>query len=455
MSADGPDLIVAGAGGGLIAALRAAEHGLDVLVVEASDHFKRGNNTAMSTAMIPGAGSRWQREAGIEDSPETFVEDVLRKTKGTADAELAGALARVSAPLVEWMADHLEVPLSLVTDFAYPGHSALRCHTVEGRHGSVLLEHLVRAVTAEPRIDVLAPARLTDVRVDDGRVTAAVITLPDGSTETIPTDAVLLATNGYGGDHERVATHVPEIAQARYHGSEHSRGDALTIGDRLGAATAYLDAYQGHAALSKKASTLVGWATVMHGGVVLDLTGRRFGDETTGYSEYAAHLAARPESEGVIVIDRNIHDKCLSFTDFRQTVDSGAVVWADTPAELADALGLPADAVVDELAAVERYARSEESDPHGRTSFEHELTGPYAAIRIVPALFHTQGGLVVDGNARVLRPDGTAIEGLFASGGAAMGISGHGAAGYLAGNGLLPALGLAYLAADLVAGTHH
>jgi fumarate reductase flavoprotein subunit len=62
---------------------------------------------------------------------------------------------------------------------------------------------------------------------------------------------------------------------------------------------------------------------------------------------------------------------------------------------------------------------------------------------------------VVDGNARVLRLDGTAIEGLFASGGAAMGISGHGAAGYLAGNGLLPALGLAYLAADVVAGTHH
>jgi len=37
---------------------------------------------------------------------------------------------------------------------------------------------------------------------------------------------------------------------------------------------------------------------------------------------------------------------------------------------------------------------------------------------------------------------------LYASGGAAAGISGHGAAGYLAGNGLLPALGLAFLAAE-------
>jgi hypothetical protein len=51
----------------------------------------------------------------------------------------------------------------------------------------------------------------------------------------------------------------------------------------------------------------------------------------------------------------------------------------------------------------------------------------------------------------VLRPDGSAISGLYACGGAAMSISGHGTGGYLAGNGLLPALGLALLAADHVA----
>ena len=34
MSAEGPDLVIAGAGGGLAGALRAAELGLDVLVVE-------------------------------------------------------------------------------------------------------------------------------------------------------------------------------------------------------------------------------------------------------------------------------------------------------------------------------------------------------------------------------------------------------------------------------------
>jgi fumarate reductase flavoprotein subunit len=455
VSRDGPDLVVAGAGGGLVAAVRGAQHGLDVLVVEVSEHYRRGNNTSMSTAMIPGAGSRWQRAAGIEDSPDLLVADVLSKTNGEADERIARALAEVSAPLVEWLADDTGLPLSLVTDFHYPGHSVDRCHTVAGRHGTVLLDHLVGKVAESPRIDMLVPARLVDVALDDGgAVCAVVVARPDGTREEIATRAVLLATNGYGADRALVAEYCPEIAAAVYHGSETSRGDALRIGTALGAACAFLDAYQGHAALAARSATLVGWATVMHGGILLDLTGRRFGDETTGYSEYAAALAARPGAAGWLVIDRRIQDACRSFTDFRQTVESGALVSAADAAGLAAITGLPTEAVAAELAETAAVARGTAKDRFGRTSFEAPLEPPYLAVRVVPALFHTQGGLVVDGHARVLRPDGSPIPGLYAAGGAAAGISGHGAAGYLAGNGLLPALGLAYLAAGHVAATH-
>ena len=451
MSENGPDLVVAGAGGGLIAALRAAQGGLDVLVVEVSEHFRRGNNTSMSTAMVPGAGSRWQSAAGIEDSPERFVEDMVHKTNGAVDLPLARALAEVSAPLVEWMADHLEMPLDLVTDFSYPGHSALRCHTIEGRHGSGLIDHLIRLVTAHPRIALMVPAKLTDVALDEaGAVRSVTITSPDGATEEIDTTAVLLATNGFGANSAMVSELLPEIASAVYHGSEYSTGDALAIGSRLGADTAFLDGYQGHAALSRKATTLVGWATVMHGGVVLNVEGRRFGDETTGYSEYAAILAAQPDSAGWIVIDKEIYQRCLLFTDFQQTVDSGAVVWADSAQQLAEATGLPQAQVAGELARVAEYSNGSAADPFGRSNFGRTLEAPYAAVEIVPALFHTQGGLRVDGRARVLQTEGAPIPGLYASGGAAMGISGHGASGYLAGNGLLPALGLSYLAANSV-----
>lgn len=449
MSAEGPDLVVAGAGGGLVAALRAAQLGLDVLVVEVSEHYRRGNNTSMSTAMVPGAGSQFQRDAGIDDSAELFLADVMRKTGGQADQRLAKTLTGVSARLVEWLADDAGLPMQLVTDFHYPGHSRDRCHTIEGRHGTVLLDHLVRQIKASSRVDVLVPARLAEVRLDDdGRVAAAVLEMPDGVREEVPVPAVLMATNGYGADRAMVAEHLPEIASAVYHGSEASRGDALRIGTGLGGASAFLDAYQGHGALAQRSSTLVGWATVMHGGVVIGQDGRRFGNETTGYSEYASVIAAQPGATGWIVLDRRIHDACLAFTDFRQTVESGVLLWADDVAGLAEATGLPAEALAEEMAATAERAQGSGSDRFGRIYFEAELQPPFAAVRVVPALFHTQGGLVVDKHARVLRDDSSEIEGLYASGGAAAGISGHGAAGYLAGNGLLPALGLALLAAE-------
>jgi fumarate reductase flavoprotein subunit len=442
----GPDLVVAGAGGVLVAALRAAQLGLDVLVVEASKHFSRGNNTSMSTAMIPGAGSRWQKEAGIEDSGDLFAADVDHKTQGSADLALATALARVSPGMVDWLADEIGLPIELMTDLHYPGHAVDRLHTIPERHGSALLAHLDRAARAHPDIDFLVPARLTDVRLDSsGRVGTAVVTDPAGNEESIRTPAVLLATNGYGADRTLVQRYLPEIAAATYHGSETSRGDALRIGQRLGAATAYLDAYQGHGALAAGASTLLGWATIMHGGVMLDRTGRRFGKETSGYSEFGPWLAARPGAVGWVVYDRRVHDLCLPFTDFRQCVDAGVEVWADDAAALAGAVGLPVDAVVAELAEAGAAARGEIEDRFGR-AYEAPLTPPYAAVKVLPALFHTQGGLVVDGAARVVREDGSVIAGLYASGGAANGISGHGAAGYLAGNGLLTAFGLAFAA---------
>lgn len=448
---DSPDLVVAGAGGGLVGALRAAQAGLNVLVVERSEHFARGNNTAMSTAMVPGAGTRWQAEAGIDDTPETFLADIMRKTRGQADAVLARALAQVSARLVDWLADDVGLPLSLVTDFPYPGHSRLRCHTVPGRTGRALLSGLLTAVRRHPAIDILCPARLTDVHASAEGVAAVTVTRPNGQAERIPTRAVLLATNGFGADADLVAQHIPEIAGATYHGSAGSTGDALRIGTVSGAAVAFLDAYQGHAGLAMPAATLAGWATVMRGGFLVDETGRRFGDETVGYSEYARQVLAHASGRSFIVLDRRIHDACLAFDDFKDTVDSGALRWADTAHDLATAIGVDAAGLAATLARAAEAAAGQAPDEFGRTHWDQSLTPPYAAIRVVPALFHTQGGLRVDGHARVLRPDSTPIAGLYASGGAAMGISGHGASGYLAGNGLLPALGLALLAAEHVA----
>ena len=98
-------------------------------------------------------------------------------------------------------------------------------------------------------------------------------------------------------------------------------------------------------------------------------------------------------------------------------------------------------------------ARGEARDPLGRATFAQPLQAPYRASWVTGSLAHTQGGIRVDGDARVLCTDGTVMAGVYAAGGCAAGLSGHGGDGYLPGNGLAQAFALATRAVEHLAGT--
>jgi fumarate reductase flavoprotein subunit len=441
------DLIVAGAGAaGYAAAIAAADRGLSVLLADASPTYRHGSNTSMSTSMIPAAGSRWQEEHGIEDSPEIFKDDIQRKTKGTADPTATDVLTGIAPDLVAWLHDACDIPLALVTDFRYPGHSQLRMHAVADRSGRTLLRHLDQALAARESAMLVFPLRLDDVLVEDGAVVGARLSTPDGEVQEIRAACgVVLATNGFGANPDLVAKFAPEIAEARYHGGDESRGDAIRIGEQLGARLTHLDAYQGHGALAVPHGILLTWATVMHGAVLVNAEGRRFDDETLGYSEFGPKVIAQPDGVAWMIFDGRIHEACQPFADYQDLDEAGAVRWADDTEAAAGIIGCPAEALASTLEQVERSAEAGAPDAFGRTDFEAPLAAPYAVVKVTGALFHTQGGLSIDGDAQVVSADGP-VPGLYAAGGAAVGISGHGADGYLAGNGLLSALGLGLLA---------
>lgn len=441
------DVLVAGAGGaGLTAALRAAEHGASVGVVEWREQFRQGNNTSMSTCMIPAGGSRWQAATGVSDDPDTFLADVMRKTHGTADPTIARALVDAAPALVAWLADHVGLELDLVTDFVYPGHSVARCHSVPDRSGRTLLAGLLAAVDRAEGVELMVPARLTDIALDDEGVTATVVP-PEGPAETIRAGALVLATGGFGADSALVRELIPEIAAGLYFGGDGCHGDALRIGRSLGLDVGHLDAYQGHGSVAVPQNVLCTWATVMHGGIIVNQRGERFGDETVGYSEYGRRVLDQPGHEAWLILDERIDAACRPFRDYQDLLAQGGVRWAEDAPELAAATGLPEAALTTTLAGAAAAAGGA-ADPFGRTAFAGTLEPPYGWVRITGALFHTQGGLLVDGDARVLR-GGRPVPRLYAAGGAAAGMSGDGADGYMAGNGLLAALGLGFLA-----GTH-
>ncbi len=445
-----PVVVIGGGAAGMVAALAAHETGAGVLVLE-RDALPQGS-TALSAGLIPAPGTRWQRNAGIEDSPERFAADIVAKAKGEPDPAEVARVAQAVGPALEWLADRYGLPFSVVDNFSYPGHSARRMHGLPSRSGEELIDRLRGAVEAAG-IDVLCEAHVTALYADGPAVRGVEITRPDGSVERVGCGALVLACNGYGGNKALVERHVPELADALYFGHPGNQGDALLWGEALGAATRHLSGHQGHGSVAHPAGILVTWATITEGGVQVNAEGRRFSNEAQGYSEQAAVVLRQPDGIAWTIFDERIAGIARQFEDFRQAEAMGTVLTADTPAELARLMKVDADALAATLAEVDRLKAEGEADDFGR-SFARSapLVPPYRAVRVTGALFHTQGGLVVDDDARVLDAQGTPLPNLYAAGGAACGVSGSKASGYLSGNGLLTAVALGRIAGTAAAG---
>jgi fumarate reductase flavoprotein subunit len=190
---------------------------------------------------------------------------------------------------------------------------------------------------------------------------------------------------------------------------------------------------------------------MMQGGIQVNSLGRRFGNEHEGYSEAAVAVLRQPGGIAFVIHDARLHELGMTFEDYRQAEAIGAVRHAPDAESLAAACSLPAGTLAATLAEVQNLARRQATDEYGRTFAAPPLAPPYCAVRVTGALLHTQGGLVVDDDARVRRADGTRLPNLFAGGGAARGVSGNAIWGYLSGNGLLTAIAYGCLAGQAAA----
>lgn len=442
--ADELDLLVIGAGAcGLAAAIAAHDAGASTAILEKL--ARPGGNSSLSTGSVPAAASRFQREAGIDDSPERFAADLAAIAGETDCPDLVRRMVETSAETVEWLVDAVGARLVFISAYRHIGHSVPRLHAPRSRRGQELVDDLLAAVDA--RAIPLALGNAVDgLIVEEGEVLGAIVDTGSGPEE-VRARKTLLAVNGFAGDKALVARFCPEIAGAPYFGALGSTGEAIRWGEALGAALGNMAAYQGYAAVADPHGSLLSWTTIEKGGILLNAQGRRFGNESLGYSGFA-RIVLEQGGACFALFDGRIFEIASAEDEFVELWKLGGLRRGDTAAEALGPLGLDAATADATLAAYDAAAAGRASDPFGRTEFGlAPLRAPFYACRVVPGLFHSQGGLQVDPDGRVLRPDGRAIPNLFAGGGAAAGLSGRtGALGYASGNGLLSAVGLGRLA---------
>lgn len=434
-----PVVIVGGGACGAVAALSAVDEGVTPLVIE-QDAAPSGT-TAMSQGLFCAAGTKAQAALGIEDGPDVFFADIMAKTRGQTDPVIARAIAEESGPCLDWLVERWALPWTLDVGFrASYGNSRQRVHGWHGHSGADMIQ-LLHGRLQTAGVDVLTEARLVDIVADEGRVRGIIVERPDGAREAVGCGALVLACGGFAANREMVAANMPEAAEARYNGHEGSRGDAVRLGSKIGAALGDMGSYQGYGMLTDPQGITLPPAVLIEGGVLINRDGRRFANETDDIAGLVHPVLAQPGSTAWAVYDAGIEATCSYTPEMRQLVELNAARSADTVAGLAERIGVDASALDAALAG------GRETDELGRRwDGVRPPAPPFRALKVTGAIYHTQGGLQIDGNARVLRTDGTPFENLFAGGGAARGVSGPSYWGYLPAMGLCAAVTLGRVA---------
>ncbi|MYR44956.1 FAD-dependent oxidoreductase [Streptomyces sp. SID5910] len=335
--------------------------------------------------------------------------------------------------------------------------------------------------------DLWLSAPLTALVEDNGRITGVRVTLAGREVTVRATGGVVLASGGFSHNQALREKYLPAPTSAEWSAApEGQNGDGLQAGMAVGAAVDLMDRVWGAPSVVMPAAPgeeprgrpffLVAERGIP-GMVVVDSAGERYTNEAAPYHQFvdAMYAADRPGASTVpswLILDATAKSRYLFMGLFpgqpfpRPWLDGGLVKKAGTVEELAARIGAAPRrlrATVDRFNGFARAGRDEDfhrgDSVYDRYYGDPTLPnpnlaplekGPFYAVPVHPGDIGTKGGLVTDATARVLREDGTVIEGLYASGNVSSAVMGATYPG--PGATIGPAMTFGWLAAGHIAG---
>lgn len=430
------DVAIAGGGAaGIMTALRASENP-DLVVAVFEKSTREGSNAAISSGSLAAGGTRFQRAAGIEDSPARHAADILAASGDEDWRPVVEALCSVAPLVVEWIADS-GYPVEIGVDLSRAGMSAPRLHSDVGRlGGGRLMRHLRALLEARPNVAFVDEAPGAGLLTHGGRVTGLAV-VANGERQEVRAAATVLAMDGFAGNRSLVAEHLAALGDPFYGGVATSSGDALPWLTELGAPLRNMGAALRSGLVVVGHGTRVSPGLPFNGAVLVNQRGERFVDEQAhGYSALSGILQQQPGEKACLIWDATAMTATRDSEPMRQSLAAGAITGAATLPQLAVRLGLSEAATASALTPV-----------HDRRA----LKAPYHVAWVTHGVLASQGGAVIDTGGRVLDATDRAIPGLYAAGGTACGLAGPSSDGYLSGNGLLGAFGMGWIVGNTLA----
>lgn len=424
------DVIVVGSGAaGLSAALAAAEDGASVLVAESEGII--GGSSRLSGGLMMGAGTRYQKALGIEDSPEALFHDYMTLNQWKVESAVVERLTQRAGAAVEWLGDH---GVEFYDQMVYGGDETVpRVHCPIGRGQAVV--DVLYARCREAGVEFALGQRIDRLVVGDGAVHGVAV-----GEDEITAGAVVVASGGFGANDEKRAELFPSVFDtgwSYYIGADGSRGDAL---DFTQAVDAQITGFNRglrllHTDFDRMYEAYIpGWL------ILVNREGRRFCNETAPYGIMDGLLAEQGDVAFAILDHQRLVEATeLGVARYKQSIPGstkkqsphwnldvfelmmkeGKVHVADTLDELAGKIGVPVENLTATVDRVNHLAEIGEDIDYLKDGkfLEPIAEGPFYGVEVRPATCcFTACGLRIDRDAKVLDSAGRAIPGLFAAG---------------------------------------
>ena len=460
------DVVVIGAGGaGMTAAVEVKDAGLDVIIVESQSMV--GGNSVRSTGGLNAAKTDYQdenefgEEAGVEkglaaaadypddariqelaaivreqweayqanpegyfDSVELFQLDTLIGGKALNDPELVKTLAENSEDAISWLKT-IGADMPSVSSFG--GASVKRIHRPVNDEGKVVsvgafIVPVLEENLKQREIEVLLNTTAEQILMEDGEAVGIVAKGKTGNTITIHAKAVVLATGGFGANHELVESLQPNLKGFMSTNAAGAQGQGLEMAQAVGADVVDLDQIQIHPTVQADSAALITEGLRGDGAILVNQEGLRFYDEVSTRDKVSAAEIAQTGSASWLIVDGKMAESSSVIQGY---INQGITVTGETYEELAEAMGIDPAVFAETMETWNGYVAQKSDPDFGRTSFAEPLdTAPYYAIHVTAGIHHTMGGVKINSNAEVIDTNGAVIPGLFAAGEVTGGVHG-------------------------------
>lgn len=425
------DVVVVGAGAaGLSAALKTAQNGHSVILLEKMGVI--GGASAMAGSGTMATGSKWQKEDGYEDSAEKLVEDMMANGHQKNDRATVELFANTIGEAFDWLVgeDGAAVP------YQRSGKPS-RSYSGEGRGAGVCKNLAERLEAAGGTLLTNTPA--TELVVENGAV-VGVKAEGEGKAYTIRAKAVILASGGYGANDALVPDEYKKFVYAGHAGAT---GDAIKMVEGLDADLINMDLVNTQpnsmilpSGLGQYCNPGVAGA-YKAGAYMVNQNGERFFNESA--NAWDLMQAMKQNEAQYLIMDQTAFDnfnagmtnsKIYTMEDVEKWLSDdydGQPVMKQgaTLAELCEKLNLPADAVEASAKAFNDCAAAQTADVFGRTpAAAQSEEGPFYALQMHIRYYASLGGLHINDSMQVLNTKQEAIPGLYAAGEVVGGLEG-------------------------------